>query len=1136
MSARSRLLIAMCVMLLAGCAVASAQPQALRFEAEDIAGPAEAWQVNKDSDTLWNLWSTDSDAEKKWSEGIVLRSPDVLADRDTPEDGAPSLHAVVTGIHAGTWDVAIGTIGRPMGVSLDGESWKKQTSGLLGQFAIEDGRFELWVDDRYAADANQGPCYFDYLEFSPRVPVVNSVANGGFEFTLEGEDVPGWIFWMREEGAGTCQVVTEGAHDGDRAVLIEHTGERDFALTNRSRLPVEARDKLSASAWVRTEGEGTVTLAFVALKDGEVMGWNIGSDSVRGASDWTKLDARALVRRNIDEVYVRVTGTGAVRAWVDEVAIERGWPAQAERVQKPLVQGWATERVEEPLGRGLVAMPTEGGRVYLSWRLLRDDPADTAFNVYRWIGRRMPEKINAEPISATCDFVDESPVAGEANYYVVRAITGGDEGGPSTQAEATPSPDGRAFLSIPLQGEYTFQKCGIGDLDGDGTYDFVIKQPNANVDPGDGYWKVSEGTFTVEAYLADGTFLWKRDLGWSIEQGIWYSPMLVRDLDGDGRAEVILKLAPDEDLRDEERKVQTGPEWLVVLDGMTGEEIARTDYPTREGYRSYNLASRNLMCIAYLDGKTPCIVVDRGTYALMRVHAWQLRDGKLEEVWAWSNEGLSGLYSGQGAHSMHAVDVDGDGREEVFLGSAVLDDNGVELWSTGLGHPDHHYVGDIDPTRPGLEVYYGMETRQAADGCSLYDARTGEWIWGLDEPTTHVHSTGMCADIDARYPGLECYSGERDFPEKKWLWSAQGELIAMEDLGGLAPRAIYWDADLQRELQRGSRIQDFGGQALDPQIEGRVIGFADIVGDWREELIVSFAGELRIYTTTIPAADRRVCLMQDPLYRMDVVIQAMGYTQCPMTTRCFAAGQANMALMSPRGKLPRGEDATIEVIVTAPAERPISGTVRFEAGEGVQLAVTQVEVAVPAGGMGRYPVGVRLAEGLALFGRTSTDVRASLDGDAPMEASLALQALDVALTELPRVQAEAMSGQGGGEVVLRDDKVGADGTCFSHWDDEGHWLEWTLNAPEDGKYMLVVRYCAMDSARRAVSIDGKSLGEFIFAATGGYSSAANDWAHEPLRGEEGEPLVLELAAGEKCVGMINSDGNGMNVDYLLLSQ
>ena len=48
-------------------------------------------------------------------------------------------------------------------------------------------------------------------------------------------------------------------------------------------------------------------------------------------------------------------------------------------------------------------------------------------------------------------------------------------------------------------------------------------------------------------------------------------------------------------------------------------------------------------------------------------------------------------------------------------------------------------------------------------------------------------------------------------------------------------------------------------------------------------------GELRVYSTTIPARDRRVCLMQDPIYRLDVCIQAMGYTQGPMTSYCLSA-------------------------------------------------------------------------------------------------------------------------------------------------------------------------------------------------------------------------------------------------------
>ena len=324
---------------------------------------------------------------------------------------------------------------------------------------------------------------------------------------------------------------------------------------------------------------------------------------------------------------------------------------------------------------------------------------------------------------------------------------------------------------------------------------------------------------------------------------------------------------------------------------MTGEERIRTDWPSRDAFPTYNYSSRNQMCIAYLDGKTPCLMVVRGTYNVIKVRAYQYHNGELNELWHWEDREGGGMYRGQGAHSMHAVDVDDDGRDEVFLGSAVLDDNGVGLWSSGMGHPDHHYVGDIDPVHPGLEVYYGMESAQAADGCWLADADTGERLWGLDESTKHVHASGMCSDIDPQYPGMECYSGERDFKEQRWLWTANGKLIGKTDMGGLSPRTAYWDGDLQREIIRGSRIYSYPESVHQTDVEGRLISVADVLGDWREELIISHPGEIRIYTTTMPPEDRRVCLMQDPLYRMDVAIQAMGYTQMPMTSECFSANK-----------------------------------------------------------------------------------------------------------------------------------------------------------------------------------------------------------------------------------------------------
>ncbi|MBD3291932.1 MAG: hypothetical protein GF393_03345, partial [Armatimonadia bacterium] len=281
-----------------------AQQQVLRFEAEDITQPASAWQENTDSDDHWNLWSTDQNADEKWSEGIVLRSPEVMADRESPEEGAPPLHVTVTGIPEGTWQVSVGGLSRAMGISLDGETWQKQTSRTLGEFEITDGRFEVWLDDRYVYPDNPGPTYFDYLQLAPAVPAANGVQNGGFEFALEGADeIPGWTWWTREDDVGSAELVIDAAREGERMVRIRHTGERDFAFSNRGRLPVEFRDKLTASARVRTEGEGQVNLAFVARHDGETVSWDIGSDHVTGTSDWTKLQARAKVRRNIDEVY-----------------------------------------------------------------------------------------------------------------------------------------------------------------------------------------------------------------------------------------------------------------------------------------------------------------------------------------------------------------------------------------------------------------------------------------------------------------------------------------------------------------------------------------------------------------------------------------------------------------------------------------------------------------------------------------------------------------------------------------------------------------------------------------------------------------------------------------------------------------
>jgi rhamnogalacturonan endolyase len=132
-----------------------------------------------------------------------------------------------------------------------------------------------------------------------------------------------------------------------------------------------------------------------------------------------------------------------------------------------------------------------------------------------------------------------------------------------------------------------------------------------------------------------------------------------------------------------------------------------------------------MMGVAYLDGKTPSVLVVRGTYGLMKVDAWMLRNRKLEKVWRWTNERAPFKYQGQGQHSIKTGDIDGDGFDEILNGSIAIDHDGRTLWSTGLGHGDRFYLSDIDPDRPGLEVWYTIEDPHPQNGVSLWEARTG---------------------------------------------------------------------------------------------------------------------------------------------------------------------------------------------------------------------------------------------------------------------------------------------------------------------------------------------------------------------------------------------------------------------------
>ena len=532
----------------------------------------------------------------------------------------------------------------------------------------------------------------------------------------------------------------------------------------------------------------------------------------------------------------------------------------------------------EEIDRGLVALARDRGEVFLSWRLLKSDPEKVGFNVYRrQVWSETQEKLNNKPILSSTNYLDKSAAPGTPYRYQVRPVIGGKESKPSKEFYVRAFPFNIPFIQILLQGDYTARNLAIADLDSDGAYDYIIKQPDFNTDPWrePGYWKRSREPYKIEAYTSRGRFLWRYDMGWAIEAGSWYSPYIVYDLDCDGRAELYAK-AGEGDPREIDGHVLTGPEFLVKIDGLRGEVVKKIPWFSRDGFDTVSHVTRNFLAVAYLDGRLPSLIMQRGTYGIIKTGAF---DADLKRLWYWEASGADEKYQGQGQHGLISADIDQDGRDELVIGAAALDDNGKALWNTGLGHPDVGYVADIDPARPGLEIFYGIEPARQENAVCLVEAGTGKLIWGYKGSTKHVHSQGMVGDIDASQPGMECYAGESD-RSRFWLYSARGELLSDKSFGSLAPRALWWDADLQKEIECNGELFDYNGKTI-MKIEGRVIGIADCLGDWREEIITSLPGEIRIYSTTIPTEHRRVCLMQDRQYRLGVTAASMGYFYPP---------------------------------------------------------------------------------------------------------------------------------------------------------------------------------------------------------------------------------------------------------------
>ncbi|MBQ0903352.1 cellulose binding domain-containing protein [Micromonospora sp. U21] len=556
----------------------------------------------------------------------------------------------------------------------------------------------------------------------------------------------------------------------------------------------------------------------------------------------------------------------------------------------------------EDLDRGLISVRSGGGNL-VSWRLLGTETSGVAFNLYRG-----PTRVNTSPITSATTYLDSGAAAGSA--YTVRAVVAGAE-----QAASAPALQfGDGYLDVPLQvpdggstptGEsytYSASDASVGDLNGDGSYEIVLKwEPsNAKDNSQSGY----TGTVYVDAYTLAGVRLWRVDLGRNIRAGAHYTQFQVYDYDGDGRAEVAMKTADgtrsgtgqvigsaSADHRNSGGYVLAGPEYLTMFDGRTGAVLSTVTYdPPRGTVSSWgdsygNRVDRFLAGTAYLDGQRPSLIMARGYYTRAVIAAWDFRDGTLRRRWTFdSNASGNGAAAGQGNHQLSVADVDGDGRQEIVYGAATIDDNGRLLYSTGNGHGDALHVGDLDPSRSGLEVFKVDE--DASKPSSWFaDARTGQILWST--PASGDNGRGVSADIWAGSPGAESWSSA-----VAGLADTRGRNIGRKPSS--ANFLAWWDGDPVRELLDGTKIDKYGtggdtrlltgsGVAANNGTKSTPALCGDILGDWREEVIwrTTDSRALRVYSTPTPTSTRMHTLMHDPHYRVAIAWQNTAYNQPP---------------------------------------------------------------------------------------------------------------------------------------------------------------------------------------------------------------------------------------------------------------
>lgn len=576
----------------------------------------------------------------------------------------------------------------------------------------------------------------------------------------------------------------------------------------------------------------------------------------------------------------------------------------------------------EDLNRGAIAVNTGNG-ILVSWRMLATDDENTVYKVYRnGVNQVVYEGTIAD---ATC-YLDKSGTT--ADWYTVDVYQAGactEFACFATQLYNNVSSGG--VMSIPLNipagvttpdGEtctYAPNDCTVGDVDGDGEYEIIVKwnPSNAKDNAQSGY----TGNVYIDCYKLNGEHLWRIDLGRNIRAGAHYTQMLCGDFDGDGKSELCMKTSDgtvdgqgnvignaNADYRNPSGYILTGNEYYTLFDGETGKALDTINYkPARGNVSDWgdnygNRVDRFLGAVTYIDGKQ-CAITVRGYYTRLTAVCYTVVNDKLVEKWYFdTNNSANAAAFGSGNHNCMTADVDGDGNFELILGASCIDDDGTLLWANGNGHGDAMHLGPFQ--RNSNKLYLWCCHENSPYGCSLIDAATGKTVFRY----TAGGDTGRCmaGNFIAGNDGAEMACGSDGN-----LYDLQGNAVgtwSQVTKWGMNS-AVYWDGDLEREVLDRTMVDKYGvgrlftgsDMAYNNGSKSNACLTADIFGDWREEMIFGSGdgSKLHIVSTAYETQYGMHTLMQDAQYRCQVAGQNIAYNQPPNPSFWLGTGDPTPA-------------------------------------------------------------------------------------------------------------------------------------------------------------------------------------------------------------------------------------------------